>query len=54
MKERKIENMNVLLVEPKKAPHEAEIGSDLKSMQKTVGGDTGRGRASPSSLTCRS
>ena len=39
MKERKIEIMNVLLVEPQKAPHEAEIGSDLKSMQNAVGGD---------------
>ena len=38
MKERKIKIMNVLLVEPQKAPHEAEIGSDLKSMQNAVGG----------------
>ena len=38
MKERKIENMNVLLVEPKKAPYEAEIGNDLKAMQNAVGG----------------
>lgn len=38
MKERKIKTMNVLLVEPQKAPHEAEIGSDLKAMQNTVGG----------------
>lgn len=30
--------MNVLLVEPQKAPHEAEIGSDLKAMQDAVGG----------------
>ena len=30
--------MNVLLVEPQKAPHEAEIGNDLKSMQNAVGG----------------
>ena len=30
--------MNVLLIEPEKAPRAAEIGSDLKSMQKTVGG----------------
>jgi len=38
MKERKIKTMNVLLVKPQKAPHEAEIGSDLKAMQNAVGG----------------
>ena len=30
--------MNVLIIEPEKAPREAEIGSDLKSMQDIVGG----------------
>lgn len=30
--------MNVLIIEPEKAPREAEIGSDLKTMQEIVGG----------------
>jgi hypothetical protein len=30
--------MNVLIVEPEKAPREAEIGSGLKAMQDIVGG----------------
>jgi hypothetical protein len=30
--------MNVLLIEPEKAPREAEIGSGLKAMQDVVGG----------------
>lgn len=30
--------MKVLLIEPEKVPREAEIGSDLKSMQAAVGG----------------
>lgn len=30
--------MNVLLIEPGKAPREAEIGSGLKAMQEVVGG----------------
>jgi len=30
--------MNVLIIEPEKAPREAEIGGDLKSMQEIVGG----------------
>ena len=30
--------MNVLMVEPGKAPYETQIGSDLQSMQATVGG----------------
>ena len=30
--------MNVLLIEPGKEPREAEVGSDLESMQKAVGG----------------
>ena len=31
--------MNVLMVEPGKAPYETQIGSDLHSMQQAVGGD---------------
>ena len=31
--------MNVLMVEPGKAPYETQIGSDLQSMQAAVGGD---------------
>jgi hypothetical protein len=31
-------NMNVLIIEPEKAPREAEIGNDLKSLQEVVGG----------------
>lgn len=30
--------MNVLMVEPGKAPYETQIGSDLQSMQALVGG----------------
>ena len=30
--------MNVLMVEPGKAPHETQIGDDLQSMQALVGG----------------
>lgn len=30
--------MNVLIIEPEKVPREAEIGSDLKSMQEIVDG----------------
>ena len=30
--------MNVLMVEPGKAPHETQIGDDLQSMQSIVGG----------------
>ena len=30
--------MNVLVVEPGKSPHEAEIGEKLEAMQKVVGG----------------
>ena len=30
--------MNVLMVEPGKAPYETQIGDDLRSMQATVGG----------------
>lgn len=30
--------MTVLLVEPGKVPHRAEIGNDLKTMQEVVGG----------------
>ena len=30
--------MNVLIIEPEKAPREAEIGSNLKAMQDVVGG----------------
>ena len=30
--------MNVLMVEPGKAPYEAQIGDDLQSMQALVGG----------------
>ena len=30
--------MNVLIIEPEKAPREAEIGSGLKAMQDVVGG----------------
>ena len=30
--------MNVLMVEPGKAPYEAQIGDDLRSMQSVVGG----------------
>ena len=32
------ENLNVLMVEPGKAPYETQIGSDLQSMQALVGG----------------
>jgi len=32
------ENLNVLMVEPGKAPYEAQIGDDLQSMQALVGG----------------
>ena len=31
--------MNVLMVEPGKAPYETQIGDDLQSMQALVGGD---------------
>lgn len=31
-------NMNVLMVEPGKAPYETQIGDDLQSMQALVGG----------------
>ena len=31
-------NLNVLMVEPGKAPYETQIGSDLQSMQALVGG----------------
>ena len=31
--------MNVLMVEPGKAPYETQIGDDLRSMQEAVGGD---------------
>ena len=31
--------MNVLMVEPGKAPYETQIGDDLRSMQAAVGGD---------------
>ena len=31
--------MNVLMVEPGKAPYETQIGDDLRSMQAVVGGD---------------
>ena len=31
--------MNVLMVEPGKAPYETQIGDDLRSMQALVGGD---------------
>ena len=37
--EKEVEKMTVLIVEPGKAPREAEIGSGLESLQKTVGGD---------------
>ncbi len=30
--------MKVLIIEPEKAPREAEIGNDLKSLQEVVGG----------------
>ena len=30
--------MNVLMVEPGKAPYETQIGDDLQSMQAAVGG----------------
>ena len=30
--------MNVLMVEPGKAPYETQIGNDLRSMQRAVGG----------------
>ena len=30
--------MNILMVEPGKAPYETQIGSDLQSMQALVGG----------------
>ena len=30
--------MNVLMVEPGKAPYETQIGDDLQSMQAVVGG----------------
>lgn len=30
--------MNVLIIEPEKAPREAEINNDLKSLQEVVGG----------------
>lgn len=30
--------MNVLMVEPGKAPYETQIGDDLRSMQAAVGG----------------
>ena len=32
------ENLNVLMVEPGKAPYETQIGDDLQSMQALVGG----------------
>ena len=31
--------MNVLMVEPGKAPYETEIGDDLEAMQAAVGGN---------------
>ena len=31
-------NLNVLMVEPGKAPYETQIGNDLQSMQALVGG----------------
>lgn len=37
--EKEVEKMTVLIVEPGKAPCEAEIGNGLESLQKTVGGD---------------
>ena len=37
--EKEVENMTVLIIEPGKAPREAEVGNGLESLQKTVGGD---------------
>ncbi len=47
--------MNVLMVEPGKAPHETQIGDDLQSMQALVGGylDAVYPFEQPVALVCR-